>query len=151
MRSLSWEAALELSHPTYRPFNNLLSKPLAGGRGDALSACVRRGEPAAPPARSGYSLEPTAPGHIASYRRILMLFSLKVPEARASFILPASPRSLYYMVGPPKCFLGCVTHTWLVWFVIVWSPSPTPGREPSNLVFPWGLGLGLHVGGRCPS
>lgn len=150
MTSLSWEAVLELSDPTYHPFNNLLNKPLARGRG-VLTACARRGEPAASPARSGYSFGPTAPGHVASCRRMLVLFSLKVCEARVSFILPASPRSLYCVVGPPTCFLGCVTHTWLVWFVIVWSPSPTPGREPSNPVFPWVLGLGLHVGGRCPS
>ena len=49
------------------------------------------------------------------------------------------------MVGPPKCFLGCVTYTWLVWFVIVWSPSPTHGREPSNPDL--SLGTGSRVMG----
>lgn len=100
--------------------------------------------------RSGYSFQATAPCHIVSCRKVLMRLSLRVCEAGKSFSVPVSPKSLYYMVGPQKCFLGCVIHTWLVWFVIVWSPSPTPGREPSNPVSPWGLGLELHVGGRCP-
>lgn len=86
-------------------------------------------------------------GHIVSCRKssYAPLLEGLVCEAGKSFCLPVSPKSLYHMVGPQKCFLGCVIHTWLVWFVIVWSPSPTPGREPSNPVSPWGLGLGLHV------
>lgn len=50
------------------------------------------------------------------------------------------------MVCPQKSFFGCVTHIGLVWFVMVWSPTPTPTREPSDPVAPWRLGLGLHVG-----
>lgn len=102
-------------------------------------------------ARSGHNLKAIALGHIASYGRVLMpifLWVQELYELGESFLRSASLRSLCYVLGLHTCVLGCVPHAWLVWFVIVWSSSPRPSaREPSNPVSPWGLGLGLHVGG----
>lgn len=82
-------------------------------------------------------LSPLLVSHCVTQKNSRALLE-SVRQGSPSFSLLLRPRSLY--------FLGCVTHTWLVWFVVVWSPSLPPGGAPRNPVFPWGLGLGLHVG-----
>lgn len=77
LRPLSWEAVLQLSDPAYHPFNSLLNKSLWGGGGVAYCMCgvgkpccpASVGEPAL--ARSGYSFESIASGHIVSHRGFL--------------------------------------------------------------------------------